>query len=111
MTGQTSKPVDIHHHSALVERHWVTAPVSAKASEWRRKAVLDACRAAADTGGAPTEVWTRPGEIGVSWTVVVGEVHALAAERHPFWVWTPRWRHWLATLTGVAHAERGVVAS
>lgn len=105
MAGAISRP-EIHHHRALVERHWVTTPISPRATEARRKAALKACREAAETGGLPAEVWTRPGEIGVSWTVVVGEVHALAAERHPFWVWTPRWRHWLATLSAVALRER-----
>jgi hypothetical protein len=40
---------------------------------------------------------------------VVGEVAAAASERHPFWVWTPRWRHWRAKLEAVAlrdHSQR-----
>lgn len=102
MVGPT---FEIHHHSALVERHWVTTPVSPKDSTARRKAAIAACRATADTGGAPAEEWIRPGEVGVSWTVVVGEVHALADERDPYWVWTPRWRHWCAVLGRMAFKD------
>lgn len=107
MTGATCRPKhEIHHHRALVERHWVTTPLNPKATPARRKAALAACREAAEPGGASVEDWVRPGEVGVTWTVVVGEVHALAAERHPFWVWTPRWRHWYAKLAAAALNDR-----
>lgn len=104
---------EIHHRRALVERHWVTVTVPIRATETRRKrAVADARAAAAPAmaeAGLPAHVaeeWHRPGEAGVSWTVVVGEVSAAAAERHPFWVWTSRWRHWRAVLDAVALRER-----
>lgn len=100
---------DIHHHSALVERHWVTTPVSPKDSAARRKAALEACRAIARPGGVRMEDWTRPGEVGVSWTVVVGEVHAQAEEKNPFWVWTPRWRHWCAVLGSLKESSPALV--
>ncbi len=107
-TGATSKPVEMHYHAALVERHWITVPLPRRPSEYRRKALIAQARTAAEPllaeAGLSTdaaEPWTRPGEIGVSWTVVVGEVHAVTGERDPFWVWTPRWRYWRDRLAAV----------
>lgn len=103
--GATS---ELHHHAALVERHWITIPLPRRPSEARRKTLIAQARAAAGpllaeaglTADA-AEAWTRPGEIGVSWTVVVGEVHTVTGEREPFWVWTPRWRYWRDRLAAV----------
>lgn len=108
--GRTS---EIRHRSALVERHWVTVTLPQRANDARRKKAVAEARAAAGPAltavgltPAVAEEWHRPGEAGVSWTVVVGEVSADPAERQPFWVWTPRWRHWLATLQATALRER-----
>lgn len=104
-TGATS---EVHHRTALVERHWITATVPARATDVRRKRAVAAARAAAvpvmAEVGLPAHVaeeWHRPGEVGVSWTVVVGEVHHVAGERDPYWVWTARWRHWRDALAAV----------
>lgn len=112
MTGRTS---EVHHHCALVERHWVTIAVPVKnITELRRKRVIAEARELAaprmaEVGLRPdvAEVWSRPGEVGVTWTVVVGEVHTVPAEREPFWVWTPRWRHWLSVMTKAFNDESG----
>lgn len=112
-TGATS---EVHHHSALVERHWVTVSVPRRdrITDHRRRKVMAEARAAAapliasaglhpDTG----ELWERPGELGWTWTIVVGECHTIPAERDPYWVWTPRWRHWLSQLTAALRDEPG----
>jgi hypothetical protein len=104
-TGATS---ELHHHAALVERHWITAPLPRRPSEYRRKALIAQALTAAEPllaeAGLPAgaaEAWTRPGEIGVSWTVVVGEVHTVTGERDPYWVWSSRWRYWRDRLAAV----------
>lgn len=108
----TRKP-EIHHHSALVERHWVTVALPVKATEARRASARVTARERAlpllAAAGLPVEAledWNRPGESGVSWTVKVGEAHWQATERQPYWVWTGRWRHWRAVLEAVALRDR-----
>lgn len=110
MPGPTS---EVHYHSALVERHWVTVGVPVKSNEARRKKGRALARAAAGpvlaSAGLSEEAledWTRPGEVGVTWTVKVGDCHTVNAEKHPFWVWTGRWRHWRAVLEAVALRDR-----
>lgn len=101
---------EVHYHSALVERQWVTiaVPRRDRITDHRRRKVMAEVHAAAApllaAAGLTRDAcqdWERPGEIGVTWTVVVGECHTIAAERDPYWVWTPRWRHWLGRLTTV----------
>jgi hypothetical protein len=86
----------------------MTVSVPVRATEVRRRRAVAAARAAAAPSmaeiGLPANVaeeWHRPGEVGVSWTVVVGEVHRTAGERDPYWVWTARWRHWRDALASV----------
>lgn len=99
------------HHAALVERHWVTVAVPRRdrITEHRRRTVMAEVHATAapmlaDAGltRAACQDYERPGELGVTWTIVVGECATGTVDRHdPYWVWTPRWRHWLARLTTV----------
>lgn len=116
-TGQTS---EICHRTALVERHWVTVgelPRKDKLTPARRRkvtaevhAVADPLLAAAGLSRAACQEYERPGELGVTWTIVVGECATGTVDRHdPYWAWTPRWRHWCAVLGRMAlrdHKDR-----
>lgn len=100
------------HHSALVERHWVTVAVPRKdrITAARRRAaaaqvhdVAAPLLAAAGLTRAACQEYERPGELGVTWTIVVGECATGSVDRHdPYWAWTPRWRHWCAVLGRMA---------
>jgi hypothetical protein len=112
MPGPTS---DIHHRSALVERHWVTAAVPRKdrITDHRRKRIMAQVHdvaapmlAAAGLTRAACQDYERPGALGVTWTIVVGECATGTVDRHdPYWVYTPRWRHWCAVLTDMVRRE------
>jgi len=55
--------------------------------------------AAAGLSLSACQDYERPGELGVTWTIVVGECATGRVDRHdPYWAWTPRWRHWCAVL-------------
>ncbi len=105
----------MRHHAALVERHWVTVAVPRKdrITEHRRRSVMAevyivAAPMLAEAGLTPAacQDYERPGELGVTWTIVVGECATGTADRHdPYWVWTPRWRHWLSRLTAALRDE------
>ena len=111
----TGATFEVHHHAALVERHWVTITVPRKdrITSHRRRAVVAEVHAtaapmlaAAGLTRAACQDYERPGELGVTWTVVVGESHTVNADRHdPYWVWTPRWRYWLGRLTSALRDE------
>lgn len=114
MTGPMSKP-DVRHHAALVERHWVTVAVPRKdrITPARRKritadvhATAAPLLAAAGLTRAACQEYERPGELGVTWTLVVGECATGTVDRHdPYWAWTPRWRHWMAVLADMVRME------
>jgi len=113
--GQTS---EIWHRTALVERHWVTVGELPRRGDRitaarRRKllaevhAVADPLLAAAGLSRWACSEYERPGELGVTWTIVVGECATGRADRHdPYWAWTPRWRHWCSVLSRMALKDR-----
>lgn len=115
MTGAISSQVT--HHAALVERHWVTVAVPRRdrITDARRRRVMVEVHAiaapmlvAAGLSRSACQDYERPGELGVTWTIVVGECATVNADRHdPYWVWTPRWRHWLSKLTAALRDEPG----